>query len=78
MQMLRATCAECSWTFDVEALFLPMRIDIVPHVMFGLSCPMCGNNKDHMMAEPRALTSDEAKHKLGIIVKLNPSPLRGT
>lgn len=61
MQMMRATCTQCNWTFDVASL--PGSVSDATKAMLARSlCPIC-YSKGAVMASPRPLTPDEIAAK---------------
>ena len=61
MQMLRAKCRDCAWTYDCVSL--PMETMAAATAIGSVRCPMCGNGKGNTIADPRELTPDERRHK---------------
>lgn len=61
MQMTRARCAKCNWTYDVAAA--PMPIDDWVRASNAAHCPMCANRARNTVAPPRDLTAEERAHK---------------
>lgn len=62
MQMLRAKCANCDWIYD--CVTLPMAATPACNTMSKVACPMCGNHKGNLVADPRDLTPEERLHKV--------------
>lgn len=67
MQMFRATCRKCGWTFDVVALPLPLTLAV--RAMENTCCPMCTNCVDNTIGAQRALTDAERAHKAKLEVQ---------
>lgn len=63
MQMLRARCVKCQWVYDIIALPIPVAAILA---MANGQCPMCGNVKGNVLADPRPLTDAETAHKSGV------------
>lgn len=62
MQMMRAKCAKGCGDFDVVSI--PMNALQVSHIMMARNtCPICGNIRGNIVAEPRPLTEEECKKK---------------
>lgn len=61
MQMMRARCAACSWTFDLVALPGPAT-DVANTMQRRAACPLCYHGRSYM-ADPRPLTVDEIAAK---------------
>lgn len=64
MQMFRAKCAGCDWSFDV--VVLPMDLTLAADLMMQSNCPMCGNCEANTVAPARELTDEERSHKAAL------------
>jgi rubredoxin len=66
MQMFRARCGNCQWTYDVVTQ--PMPLDVWVRVARAAICPMCGIPDVRTVAvPPRDLTEAETQHKLRLL-----------
>ncbi len=72
---MRAKCSECSWSFDVVAL--PMPVDRAAAAMMQAHCPMCGNAARNTIDAPRLLSGAEYAHVLDRELKVSAASLTG-
>lgn len=61
MQMMRAKCCKCNWTFDVASL-PGTAIEVAKTAMKRSRCPLCYAT-GAVLAPTRALTDDEIAAK---------------
>lgn len=64
MQMFRATCGACGWTYDCIAI--PVPILLAADLIQSSHCPMCGNRNRNTVGAIRDLTDAERAHLTAI------------
>lgn len=73
MQMFRARCNVCGWTYDT--VVLPMPITEAARVIGASHCPMCANHRGNTCAAPRDLTDAERVHKARLVAHIDAAAL---